>query len=349
MVKTKNSTSGGPSEESHSQVRKGQVDWIPSISRGSEFKSWRFRFAMGAGIYMTKEVYPAGKERRFAWQVALLRAATMGGFGEMLQLLELWDCEGIYCEELLERLERHFLPSTEAELKTAMQQFVAFSRGRRSLNQAVNDLKVILLQCQKLGYRPDPLTKQLRFEALLSAGEIPMLRMYEEREARLQGEEGRVPLGTKPTDDAKAYEVFMNALQALAIDQEQKVQVDASTQGTGPFAGGIFDRRGDGKKAHHKPKRTGYRACDTTQEKPCQRCGRRCGAVRGDDKEKCPAIDKECRKCGKKGHFESVCRSMKAPVQQGAKPKYGEDLNRTKSKAAAAMGGSSDSCDEHFH
>ena len=343
-----NSTSGGPREESHivNRVRKGQVDWVPPLSKAAEFKSWRFRFSMGAGCYLTTEVYPSDDERRCAWQIALLRAATLGNFGEMIQLLELWDNDGVTCEDLLQRLERQFMPSVEAELKKAMQHFVAFSRGKRSLSQAVKDLKVALLECQKQGYRPDPQKKQLKFEALLSATEIPILRLYTDQEKRLQGSLGGCRRANGGKDDAAEFEVFMRALEALAKDQEeQRSNVDSSN---GPFAGGAFDKTkdADGKKKSHQPKRSGYRGDGGKDEQKCPKCGFSCGAVRGKGKDKCPAVDKECRKCGKKGHFESVCRSGKSQASKTDK-KQNEKSN---SKASAAMGGRSDCASEEcFH
>lgn len=45
-----------------------------------------------------------------------------------------------------------------------------------------------------------------------------------------------------------------------------------------------------------------YMAKHTKQT--CQRCNRT-----HDEKESCPAQNKKCRKCNKRGHFEVVCKS----------------------------------------
>ncbi|KMQ83817.1 transposon ty3-i gap-pol polyprotein [Lasius niger] len=54
----------------------------------------------------------------------------------------------------------------------------------------------------------------------------------------------------------------------------------------------------------------------------CYRCGYR-GHVQSD--EKCPAKDKECTKCHKRGHFAAMCRMQRAE-------KYGDGSDRKETK-----------------
>ena len=272
-------------------VRKGQIDWISPISKPSEFKSWAFRFRMGAAVYLSDTVYDIEAERVCAWQIALQRAATLGSFDEMGQLLELLHEDGVSCEDLLTSLEKRFLPALETERKKAMQQFVSYARGKNSLMQAVKDLKVVLLECRRQKYKPDDETVIMKYESLLSANDLPIFRLYQTR-----------------FQEGTAMERFLTALEELAKDQEGQQQ-DAN-QGGPPFAGGAVSSNGNrGNRQGTKLK--GYRGSgDQDEGRKCKYCGHgNCPALNGEDKESCPAFGKPCLNCGKKGHFKSVCRS----------------------------------------
>ena len=273
-------------------VRKGQIDWISPISQASEFKSWVFRFKMGATCYLSKAVYPEDEERRCAWQISLLRAATLGNFHEMLDMLELLDADGVTCEDVLEHLKKRFLPALETERKRAMQKFVNFTRGSRSLLDAVKELKVLLLDCRKQEYKPDEDTVMLKYESLLSSSDLPIFRLYQMKVGDTGTEMGR----------------FMRALEELA--QDQVPQKPEGTQGGQPFAGAAVNGRKNG--AANDKQGNGDR-------RKCTYCGHgNCPTLSGEGKEECPAFGQECRKCGKKGHFKSVCRSKEELPEQAA-------------------------------
>ena len=89
-------------------VRRGQVDWITPVKCAAELKRWAFKFRIGADIYLSKDVYPEKEKRATAWINALLRAATLGGFDEMEDLIALMHSKGHECELLLDNIEKHF-------------------------------------------------------------------------------------------------------------------------------------------------------------------------------------------------------------------------------------------------
>ena len=61
-----------------------------------------------------------------------------------------------------------------------------------------------------------------------------------------------------------------------------------------------------GIKASSRGQNKGPQANQSSQgAKPCGRCGKQ----GPHNKEKCPAKDSVCYKCGKLGHFKSVCRN----------------------------------------
>ena len=83
-------------------------------------------------------------------------------------------------------------------------------------------------------------------------------------------------------------------------------------------------------------KKTGQRKGNTTT------CGR-CGRTAHKEGEQCPAKDKACRKCGKNGHFQSMCRtrnpqsSRRQQVLQIAdEPSEDEDLSFVNSAVTVA-------------
>jgi hypothetical protein len=292
-------------DESRRVFRKGQIDWIEAIAKPIDFELWEFDFIAGANMYLSKTVYPDPNERRDAWLFALIRAAQLGGFVEMRKLLQLNHKGGLRCEELLEALRKQFLPAIETERKKCSKKFMDFQRQKRTLMQAVKDLRVVLLDCNKFGFNPCEATVRAKYEGMLSAQELPLFKLYL----------------VKGNRDDTVFAHFMAAMEELAKDQETatKYATDAfqGAEGTGDeqFAGGVF------KKARGAPKRKGYAPEKTSKgtegktndKRKCSRCGKdNCPALSGGNKASCSAANEVCRKCGKKGHFERVCRSKVA-------------------------------------
>ena len=50
-----NTTIGSPSGDRENRIRKGQIDWVVGLERASDYKSWSFKFKMGAEIYLSKD------------------------------------------------------------------------------------------------------------------------------------------------------------------------------------------------------------------------------------------------------------------------------------------------------
>jgi len=77
-----------------------------------------------------------------------------------------------------------------------------------------------------------------------------------------------------------------------------------------------------GTKASSRGQKKGPQTNQSLQgAKPCGRCGNQ----GPHNKEKCPVKDSVCYKCGKLGHFKSVCRSKS--TQQGIRSVNVEDRN----------------------
>ena len=258
---------------------------MPGISKPEEICSWLFKFKSGAFSYLSEEVYPDPEQRRYAWINATLRAATLGNFDEMVSLIELFDSAGDRCEALLKSLEAKFSPSAEAVKKKHIAALMAFVRGSKSLQSAVKELRILFLECRKVGYVPDDETAIARYEAILLPAEVPLYRLYSLHSG--QGESGI----------AKVVAV----LEALARDQPEE-----SASGHA-FAGAAFGR------SRTKPRRAGYDAKGASDSagKGCERCGvGSCPYVSTGKAECCFAAGKKCNKCGKVGHFKSKCRSV---------------------------------------
>ena len=79
--------------------------------------------------------------------------ASLGGFEEMNDLIELYDNYGIRCEDLLKKLQDKFLPALDLEKKKAANSFMTFMRGKLSLMEASKKLRVVILECNKYGYK----------------------------------------------------------------------------------------------------------------------------------------------------------------------------------------------------
>ena len=295
---------GGPSEDNSGRVRKGQLDWVIGIAKATDFKSWSFKFKVGATTYLSKAVYPVEEERRYAWLNALIRAASLGGFEEMNELLELYDDDGVRCEDILKKLQDRFLPASDIEKRKATNAFMTFVRGNKSLSEAAKNLRVIILECHKYGYRPDAETLKAKYESILFAVEVPIFRLYVKNN---DSEEGTSEL-----------DMCIRAIEDLGKDQEG---VKSESGGAPEFAGGAFaSRKGD-------PRRKGFVSSNSNSDEQdagksskskCTKCGKKCPASKGGPKEKCYAFEKECRKCGELGHFEVVCRIKSASKANAA-------------------------------
>ncbi len=79
-------------------------------------------------------------------------------------------------------------------------------------------------------------------------------------------------------------------------DRESNSKQQNNSRGRG--RGGKFQRSG------HPPREND----DEGNGKICKFCNQECAAMKGGKKEQCYAWGKECKKCGKKGHYQSVCR-----------------------------------------
>ena len=324
------SQSGSPHEgvEKHSKIRPGQIDWVTALERPADFKSWLFRFRIGSKMYLSEKVYPDEDERRFAWLNALLRAATLGKNEEMIRLLELYDNGGTTCEELLVNLEKRFMPEEEMERKRTTLAFMAFNRGKRTLTNAVKELKIVLLDCERYGFSPDDATRRAKYESLLLSSELPFFTLY------LNADKSQLSIATNRESET---EKVIRVLEKYGRDQDGIRSVD---NGNGPtFAGSSFSDNRKGSK-EKKPKRKGFATFANGREEnpnrntpPCKKCGRVCAAVKGTGA--CPAQDRTCNKCGKIGHFEKQCYSTitrKGP-RTDAKAKAGVSVAAMKEDA----------------
>lgn len=319
-----NQTNGGPRGDLiRSSVRKGQIDWVPAISRASDFKQWEYKFRTGARVYLSKDVYTNEEERHFGWIIAMTRAPTLGNFPQMCDLIELFDHEGLRCEQILDKLKDRFLPLLDVERKAATSAFLGYTRGGKSLSIAVKELQDCILACHKTGYKPDAETVVNRYESLLKAQEAPLYRLY---------------VLNDTSDSRSESDKCIRALEMLAKEQESiKPQPNAETN----FAGVAHAGNNRGQRQRNGPRRAGYgnppAQNNTSQE--CGRCGKgNCPTVRGEPKEKCFAQGKECKACGKMNHFERKCRKPKREAPQQAKTAACAQSNPSATNTASTCG-----------
>ena len=295
------------------KIRQGQIDWVSAVPKAASFKSWLFRFKTGAKMYLSKKVYPEEEERRYAWLNALLRAATLGENEEMISLLELYDSSGVTCEELIEKLEKKFLPEEETERKKVTLSFMAYSRGNKSLTVAVKELKILLLDCERYGFKPDDATRKAKYESLLLSSELPFFTLY------LNADLGNK---TESLQGEKESEKVIRVLEKYGRDQDGIKSIESGNSHS--FAGSSFSpqRRQERDK---QPRRKGFKPgnsdgkgqANSTQKTECKKCGNVCPAMKGTGA--CPAKEKACNKCGKIGHFEKVCFSSAKKKDNNAK------------------------------
>ena len=315
-----NTTIGGPSGDRENRIRKGQIDWVVGLERASDYKSWSFKFKMGAEIYLSKEVYPKDEDRRFAWVNALIRASALGRYQELCDEVELLDSSGIRCEMLLEKLEKRYLPALDIEKKKTTSKYLSFCRGKSTLLESFKNMQQILLECRKYGYDPGKETQLAKLDELILSEDRPIFRLYVDREKAKDG-----------TNSLSELDLTISAIEALGKDLDEKTL--KGSRNDEQFAGGAFKKRHESRKAGYgqqDPKRSGFRSeIKTGSKQTCKKCGFNCNAVKGQGK--CPAAEKECRKCGKIGHFESVCFSKTKQI------KTGEQIEKKTQKAGTAV------------
>ena len=174
----------------------------------------------------------------------------------------------------------------------------------------------MLLECNKQGYNPDPDTTVAKYESILLPHEMPLYRLYFQN---LKAETNSRSSQASTLNAKAAAEQRIQAIESLGKDQEGSKE--PSNESIPPYAGII--RR---QKFNTGPRRLGFnheKQDNTDSHEPvkqgkCKRCGKQCPATKGQGKEKCYAYGKECRKCNKKGHFESACLSKKGSSKAAA-------------------------------
>jgi hypothetical protein len=309
-------TSGGPS------VKPGQLDWVTPVKHVGELKRWIQKFRFGADMYLTEEVYPDPKKRDIAYVNALLRAS--GTFTEMEGLVLLLHSNGRRCDDLLKGLENHFLPAMEAERTKAAVEFTQFQRGQLSLLQAFRTLGKKLLECGRLGYKPDKMTIETYYKRLLNGTEKANYRTY------------LAQVDSAVTD---AQDRMLMAIEAMGIDLEE-TNLSPNNRGaetTGlDFAGyGQGGRRGG--RGGGGPRRKGLahdQAPPAThppqgnqqqqQQRPaCRNCAsKHCQSMQpGKGPTACKAHGQKCNYCGIEGHFANSCPKKAKDQSTAAKKK----------------------------
>jgi hypothetical protein len=307
--KAKTSTSGDPSEDRTAMfrgVRPGQLDWVAPISSAADFRMWSFKFRVGASTYLSKEVYPEEDKQHMACLNALLKASTLGGFAKMDELIMLLDSQGVKCEDMLIRLQSELLPSTETDRIRATDQFMSFQRGGTGLMIAARELGQLVLKCNQLGYKPDADTVSAKYKSLLSQSERPLFELYHD---------GIV-------DVRDALQRTIQAVEKLARAQDGGKQAGGNGASTGISC--------TAKDFKSKPKRAGFNPKGPNGKGDSKSACGKCGKKSCEGGAKCSAADKECYKCGKKGHLQALCRSAgkgaggkaAAAVADGSEPDF---------------------------
>lgn len=332
--------------EGYSKVRKGQVDWIEGLEKFSDLKSWLFKFRVGASIYLSAEVYPNAKERRQAWLYALVRSAILGKNDQMTRYLEVLDHKNVACEQLLEHLEKRFLPTAEFDKKRVIQKYRSFKRENRSLWDTYKAYQQLELECSKCNFNPGTEMNIAQLESLILPDEKVAFHVYVEREKeRIQQEFQDVDDddgigGMRMTELEREEEAVRAAIEMLGKQLEERdvlVKKQHEKSEKNPFAGNTLSRGGKGGRGGKqfsqsretnaeqqkqfkrngrggKWPRSGHPPRENDDEKSskiCKFCNQECAAVKGGKKEQCYAWGKECKKCGRKGHYQSVCRMKK--------------------------------------
>ena len=303
------SQSGGPSGDSRSRnaVRQGQLDWVSAVRNAEELQRWMLKFKFGAEMYLSEDIYPVEKKRETAWMNAILRAADLGGFKELEDLLLLFHENGVKCEELLESIKTFFLPTQDAEKEKASNELLSFQRGSLSLREAVRTLSVKLLECGRHNYKPDQATIELRYKNLLAPNEKVHFPTY------------LAKVDPQVRDTVKRT---IAAIEVLSIELDTTT-LSSNHREVPSFAGGAFPKRDKTirRKGLHKPKEIAKDSAQTASKKTkCTRCGYdNCKSLeKGQTKELCTANGKKCNVCGKTGHFSSMCRSRSKQAVAGA-------------------------------
>ena len=245
----------------------------------------------------------------------------------MTKFLEVLEHKNVVCEEILTHLEKRYLPTVDYEKRKVVDKYRAFKRENRSLLDAYKAFQQLELECSKFSFEPGIEMNIAQLQSLILPEEKVMFRLYVENETKSYQQE--YPLCTDQLEIEEA--AVRRAIENFGKEYEDR-ELSAKRQESGMFAGNTFARKGDRKSQNrngdsdHKNQsnskakgrssknfRSGHPARESQEkdEKICKFCNQSCKAVKGGKKEQCYAWGKECKACGKKGHYATVCKSQK--------------------------------------
>eukprot|EP00919_Chromeraceae_sp_WS-2016_P015308 GHVR01036105.1.p1 GENE.GHVR01036105.1~~GHVR01036105.1.p1 ORF type:complete len:329 (+),score=40.91 GHVR01036105.1:53-1039(+) len=263
--------------------------WVPRYTGKENFRQWKTKWDISAKLHLALDRFPGTGENQAGkkadvYNVALLKAAENDEsfITDLLTLIE----SGKKCEEILREIEKLYLPYLIDQKLNVVKELKQFSRHtNESLKTMLMRFEKLLNEATRVKYEVDDESKTLALVQALTTSEKTFLFMHSTTESETY-------------DDLHNYNKMKIVLEKLSVVESMGNSTD--TKERMDTALNITDKQKKNFSSYEN------------KDKRCPQCGHGFHL----DRQRCPALNQQCRNCGKVGHFSRVCRASKQKREQ---------------------------------
>eukprot|EP00919_Chromeraceae_sp_WS-2016_P034622 GHVR01081914.1.p1 GENE.GHVR01081914.1~~GHVR01081914.1.p1 ORF type:complete len:337 (-),score=37.18 GHVR01081914.1:107-1117(-) len=267
------------------------MKWVPKYTGKENFRQWKFLWSTAVDAYL-----PASKtDDKIVkiYHAGLLKSAE--GCKDFTTDIQTLIESGKKCEEVIKCLENLYMPYIEDQRLEVVRKINNFVRATNETKRSMlMRFDRLLNEATRVSYTVSEQCKLLMLLNALTSNEKELVMMHSFQKSSNEP--------TTEEEERLKYKIireaveFLTTIEALSIHKNKNERLDSAMN--------VVETKKKWKKYKKNAESDNKTFLD--KKKPnCSKCGKWAHA----DISQCPAINQECRICGKKGHFEKVCRN----------------------------------------